>query len=229
MWEVNTNNRIFKTKHHTKISVHRHGWHQSQSLCVINNKISVSNKGRILFIYLFKIQARALINNKIHSCRRIDYDDERPSPWYTRKVHTLLLQQEEQIDVASRRERSSGYHAMQLSHSQRSRQATIRDTEILRQHLKCSHCEGHLVDQRFYLHGFPGGHKLHGKNVKAKGKKSAAYNTQASTPQPSKRTSHRTGHVYSWLHTPHSCQFAQQTLPSETCWIVDGAATMGGA
>ena len=88
-------------------------------------------------------------------------------------------------------------HAMQLSHSQRSRQATIRDTEILRQHLKCSHCDGHLVDQRFYLHGFPGGHKLHGKNVKAKGKKSAAYNTQASTPQPPKRTSHRTGHVYS--------------------------------
>jgi hypothetical protein len=139
---------------------------------------------------------------------------------HEKSTPSLLLQQEEQIDVASRRERSSGYHAMQLSHSQRSRQATIRDTEILRQHLKCSHCDGHLVDQRLYLHGFPGGHKLHGKNVKAKGKKSAAYNTQASTPQPSKRTSHRTGHVYSWLHTPVNLHNRHYPLKHVGLWTV---------
>ncbi|CAL2240828.1 unnamed protein product [Prunus armeniaca] len=49
--------------------------------------------------------------------------------------------------------------------------------------LKCSYCdqERHSVDRCYFLHGFPVGHKLHGKNVKPPNRrKSAAHNTQAS-------------------------------------------------
>ncbi|CAL2227717.1 unnamed protein product [Prunus armeniaca] len=49
--------------------------------------------------------------------------------------------------------------------------------------LKCSYCdqERHSVDRCYFLHGFPVGHKQHGKNVKPPNRrKSTAHNTQAS-------------------------------------------------
>jgi len=65
-----------------------------------------------------------------------------------------------------------------MNYSQRSRQAiqtnqhsSTKDDGNMRQQLKCSHYDqdGHLVDQCFYLHGFP-----------------IAYKARASTPQPFK-------------------------------------------
>ncbi|XP_048443894.1 uncharacterized protein LOC125478990 [Pyrus x bretschneideri] len=100
----------------------------------------------------------------------------------TRKVHALVLQQERQVEVASRRENLSNYHAMQTSRS-----TTTQGTTSSKKLLKCSYCDGgHLVDDCFYLNGFPVGHKFHGKNVKPKGKKPSAHNTQTSPPQPVK-------------------------------------------
>ncbi|KAL3501929.1 hypothetical protein ACH5RR_036378 [Cinchona calisaya] len=54
--------------------------------------------------------------------------------------------------------------------------------------LKCSHCdrEGYLITHSFYLHGFLVGHKLHGKNVKPKGKRPTAHNTQTNDVEPPK-------------------------------------------
>ncbi|XP_068307553.1 uncharacterized protein [Pyrus communis] len=100
----------------------------------------------------------------------------------TRKVHALVLQQERQVEVASRRENLSNYHAMQTSRS-----TTTQGTTSSKKLLKYSYCDGgHLVDDCFYLNGFPVGHKFHGKNVKPKGKKPSAHNTQTNPPQPVK-------------------------------------------
>ncbi|KAK0595572.1 hypothetical protein LWI29_007980 [Acer saccharum] len=43
----------------------------------------------------------------------------------------------------------------------------------------CSYCgrDYHTVDRCYYIHGFPPGHKLHGKDVKPRGKKPTAHNS----------------------------------------------------
>ena len=84
---------------------------------------------------------------------------------------------------------------MQFSHSQQMTQVAqtnqsskAQENGILRKQFKCSYCDrdGHLIDRCFYLHGFPVGHKLHGKNVKPKGKKLAVHNAQTNTTEPFK-------------------------------------------
>ncbi|KAI4299457.1 hypothetical protein L6164_032917 [Bauhinia variegata] len=78
---------------------------------------------------------------------------------------------------------------MQSSHAQLNRAPTMQENGLLKRQLKCFHCEreGHLIDRCFYLHGFLVGHKLHGKNVKPKGKRPAAHNIQANIVEPPKR------------------------------------------
>ncbi|CAL9028328.1 unnamed protein product [Prunus brigantina] len=55
-----------------------------------------------------------------------------------------------------------------------------------RRPLFCTYCEDttHLVDRCFYLHGFPPGHKIHGKYVKLpnQSKKPSTANQTQSTP-----------------------------------------------
>ncbi|KAL3519891.1 hypothetical protein ACH5RR_018040 [Cinchona calisaya] len=99
----------------------------------------------------------------------------------TRKGHALVLQQERQADVVAKRDISAGHHAMQSSSvPQTHRPSALLESGTPKRLLKCSHCdsEGHLIDRCFYLHGFPVGHKLQGKNVKPKGKRPSAHNTQ---------------------------------------------------
>ncbi|XP_070672114.1 uncharacterized protein [Malus domestica] len=97
----------------------------------------------------------------------------------TRKVHALGLQQERQVEVASWRENLSNHHAMQTSHS-----TTTQGTTSSKKLLKCIYCDkGHLVDDCFFLNGFPVDHKFHGKNVKPKGKKPLAHNAQTNPLQ----------------------------------------------
>jgi len=49
-----------------------------------------------------------------------------------------------------------------------------------RRSLKCSYCDGdtYTVESCYYLNGFPVGHKLHGKNVKPRNKRHAAYTAE---------------------------------------------------
>ncbi|CAN6700222.1 unnamed protein product [Malus baccata var. baccata] len=99
-----------------------------------------------------------------------------------RKVHALILQQERKVEVASRRENLSNHHAMQTS-----LYTTTQGTTSSKKLLKCSYCDGgHLVDDCFFLNGFPVGHKFHGKNVKPKGKKPSTHNALTNPPQPNK-------------------------------------------
>ncbi|KAI4338337.1 hypothetical protein L6164_016677 [Bauhinia variegata] len=112
----------------------------------------------------------------------------RPLP-DTRKAHALLLQQERQVDVATKRETNVSHHAMQSSHAaQLNRAPTMQENRPPKRQLKCSYCErdGHLIDRCFYLHGFPVGHKLHGRNVKPKVKKPTAHNVQVDIAEPPK-------------------------------------------
>ena len=68
-----------------------------------------------------------------------------------------------------------------------------------RKQLKCSYYDrnGHLVDHCFYLHRFPVGHKLHGKNVKPK--KLVAHNIHVNTMEPIKGASTFTTEEYDQL------------------------------
>jgi hypothetical protein len=52
-----------------------------------------------------------------------------------------------------------------------------------RRSLQCSYYDGdtHTVENCYYLNGFPVGHKLHGKNVKPKNKRLAAYTAEKDT------------------------------------------------
>ncbi|KAL5743738.1 hypothetical protein ACOSQ2_026854 [Xanthoceras sorbifolium] len=100
----------------------------------------------------------------------------------TRKVHALVLQQERQIEVAARRENTS-YAAMQTSIQQGSYSGSFIPSEAGRSQDKerttitgkkknCSFCgrDYHIIDRCYFIHGFPQGHKLHGKDVEAKRK-----------------------------------------------------------
>ncbi|KAL3520693.1 hypothetical protein ACH5RR_018842 [Cinchona calisaya] len=104
----------------------------------------------------------------------------RPFP-DTRKAHTLVLQQERQANVAAKRDISASHHAMHLSSvTQAHRSSALLESRTPKRLLKCNHydLDGYLLDLCFYLHGLPVGHKLHGKNVKPKGKRPTAHNTQ---------------------------------------------------
>ncbi|TXG70222.1 hypothetical protein EZV62_005157 [Acer yangbiense] len=52
-----------------------------------------------------------------------------------------------------------------------------------RKNYHCTHCDmdGHSIERCFFIHGFPPGHRFHGKDIKPKGKKPIAHNSLAST------------------------------------------------
>ncbi|XP_073302959.1 uncharacterized protein [Primulina huaijiensis] len=95
----------------------------------------------------------------------------------TRKVHALILQHEKQNEIVANRD-TTGYNANFAQQKMQIHGRQVKETESYRsaagdKRLKCSHCEldGHTVDRCFYIHGFPPGHRYHGKHVKPKGKK----------------------------------------------------------
>ncbi|RVW36087.1 hypothetical protein CK203_079613 [Vitis vinifera] len=83
----------------------------------------------------------------------------------TRRVYSLVLQQEKQVEVS-------------LSYGNKNLYAILadRDNKAISAHqvqkqktpLHCSYCDRdyHSIEKCYYLHGFPIGHKLHGKNMK---------------------------------------------------------------
>jgi hypothetical protein len=93
----------------------------------------------------------------------------------TRRAHGLILQQERQMEVATRNCVVPASHAMQVARQPGPQAATSSGNRKF-----CTHCEqgGHSVDTCFFLIGFPVGHKWHGKNVKPRNKKTAAHNVE---------------------------------------------------
>ncbi|KAF7148530.1 hypothetical protein RHSIM_Rhsim03G0044200 [Rhododendron simsii] len=93
----------------------------------------------------------------------------------TRRVYSLVLQQEKQIEVSLNRD-SMNHHAMLADHKSQAptysfadqNNKTIQAHQVQKQTntLHCSYCDQdyHSVERCYYLHGFPVGHKLHGKN-----------------------------------------------------------------
>lgn len=169
----------------------------------------------------------------------------------TRKTHALVLQQERQVDVAAKREINTVHHAMQSTQvAQVNRPPTAFGNGFSKRQFKCSYCDGdnHNIDRCFYLHGFPMGHKLHGKNVKPKGKRPAAHNTQTIVTDPPKAptieaatfTTEEYNQLMALLRkgngneqafanvtgtlTP-TCNTAQRTPISTLYWIIDSGAT----
>ncbi|KAI9156283.1 hypothetical protein LWI28_003744 [Acer negundo] len=101
----------------------------------------------------------------------------------TCRVHALMLQQERQTDVVAHRE-SMGYVTMQtFRNSQESGQSQENDRSTTTGKVKktCSHyCRDyHTTDRCYFLHGFPPGHKLYGKDIKPRGKRPNANNSTA--------------------------------------------------
>nr|DAD30130.1 TPA_asm: hypothetical protein HUJ06_031598 [Nelumbo nucifera] len=96
----------------------------------------------------------------------------------TRKVHGLILQQERQMEVATRREISPASHAMQVTRGAATQ--TARSSSSNHKDKHCTYCDqtGHLVDRCYYLIGFLVGHKWHGKNIKPKNRRAAAHNVE---------------------------------------------------
>ena len=95
----------------------------------------------------------------------------------TRKVHALILQQERHTYVVIKRD-NGGSHAnyQSVTPSNPTNQVAASGKKPP---YHCTHCDmdGHSIERCFFLHGFPPGHKFHGKNVKPK--KNAAHNVQA--------------------------------------------------
>ncbi|XP_042380494.1 uncharacterized protein LOC121972952 [Zingiber officinale] len=97
----------------------------------------------------------------------------------TRKVHALILQHERQSDVAANRNNSGhvvNFAQPKIQNQIGSRQVTEAESHYLmgnkRLYYTNSEMDGHTIDRRFYIHGFPLGHRYHGKDIKPKGKKS---------------------------------------------------------
>ncbi|PRQ32890.1 hypothetical protein RchiOBHm_Chr5g0051431 [Rosa chinensis] len=96
----------------------------------------------------------------------------------TKKVRSLILQHERQMEATTCRERPPISLAMQAA-----RTSGTSKTMFFRKPLNCTYCEeeNHLVDRYYYLKGFPVGHKWHVKNVKPRNKRPAAYNVETKT------------------------------------------------
>jgi hypothetical protein len=179
----------------------------------------------------------------------------------TRRVHGLILQHERQMDVANRQITS---HAMQISRSIKggTRPGNSMGTRPpgagygdgkhsshLRKSLSCSYCHGdtHTVDKCYFLNGFPVGHRLHGKNIKPKNQRPAAYSTAKETiplhdnkPNESPTfTTEEYNQLIALLHnqtgnfplanatgivTP-TCNFSQHDSHSNIHWIMDSGAS----
>ncbi|KAL5736828.1 hypothetical protein ACOSP7_031282 [Xanthoceras sorbifolium] len=93
----------------------------------------------------------------------------------TRKVSALILQQERQADVITKQDNGGSHASYQSVATKTTNQATTSGKK------HCTYCDmdGHTIERCFSLHGFPLGHKFHGKDVKPRTK--MAHNTQAIT------------------------------------------------
>ncbi|TXG54083.1 hypothetical protein EZV62_019339 [Acer yangbiense] len=121
----------------------------------------------------------------------------------TRKVHALVLQQERQTDMVARRE-SMGYAAMQTSrNSPESGQSHEKDRSTATGKVKKTYFhygkDYHTADRCYFLHGFPPGHKLYGKDVKPRGKKST--NSLATSNEEMPKTKQFTAKEYDQIMT----------------------------
>ena len=83
----------------------------------------------------------------------------------TRRVYSLILQQEKQVEV-SLHDGNMKHHAMIAERDNKI--VLARQSQRQKAPLHCSYCDRdyHSLEKCYYLHGFPVGHKLHGKNVK---------------------------------------------------------------
>ncbi|KAG6516383.1 hypothetical protein ZIOFF_026842 [Zingiber officinale] len=97
----------------------------------------------------------------------------------TRKVHVLILQHERQSDIAANRNNSG--HVVNFAQPKTQNRIGSRQVIEAESHhltgnnrLYCTNSEmdGYTIDRCFYIHGFPPGHRYHGKDIKPKGKKS---------------------------------------------------------
>ncbi|CAL9001257.1 unnamed protein product, partial [Prunus brigantina] len=112
----------------------------------------------------------------------------------TRKTYSLVLQQEKQVEVSLNREHLN-HHAMSVT-SNKEAAAPSHQSYKGKPPLHCSYCDQdrHNVETCYYLHGFPPGHKLHGKSVKPPNRrKSTANHVKAETKSvKNSNTSHTT-------------------------------------
>ncbi|RVW84809.1 Retrovirus-related Pol polyprotein from transposon RE1 [Vitis vinifera] len=83
----------------------------------------------------------------------------------TRRVYSLVLQQEKQVEV-SLNNGNKNHYAMLADRDNKATSA--HQVQKQKTPLHCSYCDRdyHSIEKCYYLHGFPIGHKLHGKNVK---------------------------------------------------------------
>ncbi|KAM1845503.1 hypothetical protein ACFX13_019801 [Malus domestica] len=100
----------------------------------------------------------------------------------TRRVYSLILQQEKQVEVSLNRE-NLNHHAMLATHA-----SDTGNQANQVQKKKCSYCDqgGHVVERCFYLYGFPPGHKFHGKNVKPPNQRRSHANHVKTGQEPNK-------------------------------------------
>ncbi|RVX05001.1 hypothetical protein CK203_019174 [Vitis vinifera] len=83
----------------------------------------------------------------------------------TRRVYSLVLQQEKQVEV-SLNNGNKNHYAMLADRDNKATSA--HQVQKQKTPLHCSYCDRdyHSIEKCYYLHGFPIGHKLHGKNMK---------------------------------------------------------------
>ena len=172
----------------------------------------------------------------------------------TRRVYSLVLQQEKQVEVSLNRDNLI-HHAMLADQNNLMVQA--HHVQKKKNTLHCSYCDRdyHSVEKCYYLHGFPMGHKFHGKNVKppnqrrsnaihAKTESNKVTDTGARSRYPndgSRLTTEEYNQLMSMLrknddgNSPHfanatgiitsSSEVIPVTSHSNICWIIDSGAT----
>ncbi|XP_075475807.1 uncharacterized protein LOC142512623 [Primulina tabacum] len=100
----------------------------------------------------------------------------------TRRVYSLILQQEKQVEV-SLNCGNMNHHAMIVGQNSKTTQAHQEQKQKAQLH--CSYCnrDNHSIEKCFYLHGFPVGHKFHGKNMKPFNQRSSNANNVKVAPE----------------------------------------------
>ncbi|KAM2356612.1 hypothetical protein ACFX1X_005690 [Malus domestica] len=163
-----------------------------------------------------------------------------------RKAYSLLLQEEKQREVAEGGE-SSTAHAMNVSKTAGNKLRKTNNGGGKDFH--CTYCDGntHTVDYCFYFHGFPPGHKFHGKDVKPPNKnrratanninKDEAKSTTTKVPDDLKFTADEINQIKAILRGDGKNQFFANAagIPNARCysfstnnpnsWIIDSGAT----
>jgi hypothetical protein len=169
----------------------------------------------------------------------------------TRRVYSLTLQHEKQVEVSLNRN-NMNHHAMLVDHKV---SAQTHQKQKQKTTLHCSYCDQdyHTVDRCYFLHGFPVGHKFHGKNVKppnqrrsnANQAKSANVIATEAKPPSSNEGPRLTTEEYDQLMvllrknndgiSPHLANVTGIITPStgvtsiashsKLCWIIDSGAT----